>query len=94
MPVELSLHLDERADCGSDIDWYLQIKEELDVANYPCVHVANACSSEANKIMDRLLGILSLTTVREPPDGIIIGFCPWCKVALNVSAAFQETPEP
>lgn len=83
---ELARHLRDCSDCSNDVLWYAAIREELDVNAYPCIHIAYACSRAANQVIDEQHGMYAIRTDAARGEGIVIGFCPWCGLELNVSA--------
>ena len=69
-----------------DLYWYAEIKSIVDVEDYPCIHLAHACSEVGRKIISRHLGLFSIRFDANGDDGIVIGNCPWCGIQLNISA--------
>ena len=90
IPTWVRSHLEECENCRSDLDWFLQIRNELDVTSYPCIHIAYACSKKTNRLANRDFGIYSLIYDRPSSTGLVIEFCPWCGTKLNVSAGITE----
>lgn len=76
---ELVRHLAECDDCSNDVRWYLDIREELEVTAYPCIHLAYGASSAANHLIVQQHGVYVL-------GGIVIGYCPWCGLELKFLA--------
>lgn len=87
LPVdeELLRHLSVCSDCSNDVLWYLAIRQEVDVTTFPCVHIAYATSAAANRVIDEHHGVYAIRT-GVTGHGIVIGFCPWCALELNVAA--------
>lgn len=77
-------HLGECSDCSNDVLWLVEIRDELDAASYPCLHIAYGASSAANHLIHQQHGVYVIRTGGDA--GIVIGFCPWCGLELNVAA--------
>ena len=71
LPDDFLDHVRSCPDCPNDILWFLEIPNECDVASFPCLHLAYACSSKANHIVTRHHGLYAVTT--GPGTGIVIG---------------------
>src|SRR5689334_12232818 len=79
-------HLESCQDCPNDILWYFEIRDELNVEDFPCLHMAYACSSRLNRLARRGIGsTFELRTSPDKDEGIVIGYCPWCAIPLPVS---------
>jgi hypothetical protein len=92
VPVEDELlrHLSVCSDCSNDVLWYVAIRKDVDVTAYPCLHIAYASSPAANRVVDEHHGVYAIRTDVGENTGIVIGFCPWCALELNVSASPQN----
>ena len=85
MSPRLKAHLAGCSDCQNDVLWLLEIRDEVDVGAFPCIHVAYACSSRANHRLRQQHGMFVLMTEGKSGDGIVIGYCPWCALEVNTS---------
>jgi hypothetical protein len=92
VPVEDELlrHLSVCSDCSNDVLWYVDIRKDVDVTAYPCLHIAYASNPAANRIVDQHHGVYAIRTDVSGNTGIVIGFCPWCALELNVSATAER----
>jgi hypothetical protein len=86
LPPDLGLHLANCSDCCLDVCWFVEIRQEISVEQYPCVHIAYASTAHANHMIHQSNNVFVLTTNRKRAEGIVIGYCPWCGLALNTSA--------
>lgn len=84
LPVEVRNWLSNHRDIWTDIWWYVEIRSEIDLEDYPCVHLGYAASSKANHVVDQHLGIFAIRTGGERQNSIVIEFCPWCARRLKV----------
>lgn len=78
-------HLTHCCDCSNDVLWYSAIRDEADVNAYPCLHLTYAASRFANHVIAEQHGVYIIRTDDAGHQGIVIGFCPWCGLQLNVS---------
>lgn len=85
IPGSLLRHLETCGDCTNDVLWLLEIRDEIDVTAFPCLHLAYACSSRAGHALERHLGLFSLKVPETKGHAIVIGYCPWCGIELDVS---------
>ena len=86
IPVPLLRHLETCGDCRNDVLWLIEIRDELDVTAFPCIHLAYGCSSGAGHLLEHHLQLFSLKVPTTNEASIVIGYCPWCGIELNVSA--------
>jgi len=91
IPAAVRQHLEQCSDCLCDVDWYVDVRDEVDVARYPCIHLAYAASSKTGHVIEKHHGMFSIKMDAPDGAGIVIGFCPWCGKELNVSAVGEET---
>jgi hypothetical protein len=47
LPPDLRRSIAENPDLQTDIWWYVEIRHELDIEDFPCIHIAYAISSKA-----------------------------------------------
>ena len=79
LDADLVQHLRGCSDCSNDVLWFFDIRDEVDVGTYPCLHLAYGAGSAANGVVQRQNNLYLI-------GGIVIGYCPWCALELNVSA--------
>ena len=80
-------HVSACDDCATSLLWYLDIKDVADYREYPCLHFAYFCNDDEDRCIDYLHGLFSVILDKDKRTGIVIGFCPWCGIQLNVSGA-------
>jgi hypothetical protein len=73
-------------DIWTDIWWYIDIRNETKLDDFPCVHVAYAASAKANFLIGRSHGVFAINSNEMRNEGIVIAFCPWCAKPLSVNA--------
>jgi hypothetical protein len=78
-------HLASCSDCSHSLFQFLQIRGSLDYRSQPCFHVAYHSADVRERCLGKDFGIYHIITDREKRQGIVIGFCPWCGVALPTS---------
>ncbi len=86
IPGDAVDHLVECVDCSNDLLWFIGIRQEIDVTTYPCLHLAFACSSRGNGVIERQHGMFAIRVDVKTGRSIVIGFCPWCGLRLNTAA--------
>jgi hypothetical protein len=84
--LQLREHLELCPDCPNDILWLMEIRDEIDVLSFPCIHLAYGSSNCVGSIIEREHGLFAIATKLPDPQAIVIGYCPWCGIELNVSA--------
>ncbi|MCV3766625.1 hypothetical protein [Rhizobium sp. TRM95796] len=87
LPPDLRRSIADNPDLQTDIWWYVEIRHELDIEDFPCIHIAYAISSKAKSVIGRSHGVFTLSLDQTRTNGLVIGFCPWCATPLNVSAS-------
>lgn len=87
LPRGLRQHVESCSDCSNDVLWLLQIRDELDVESFPCLHLAYGCSRHAGHVLKLQHDMFSIVIDRDRDHRIVIGYCPWCGIELNVSAS-------
>ena len=85
IPGPLLRHLETCGDCRNDVLWLIEIRDELDVTAFPCLHLAYGCSSRAGHALELRLGFFAVRIPDQKGHAIVIGYCPWCGIELNVS---------
>ncbi len=93
--TSFSAHLSECSDCVQSLLQFLQTNPSIDYAIHPCFHVAYYSADSQDRCLDLSLGMYFIVTDRETRAGIVIGFCPWCGVALPIGLGPKITvPQP
>jgi len=73
-------------DIWTDIWWYVDIRNETRLDDFPCVHIAYAASAKAGFLIGQSHGVFAIGSNEKRTEGIVIAFCPWCAKPLNVNA--------
>jgi len=76
-------HVSSCDDCLTSLLWYLDIRNDIDYHEYPCLHLAYFCRSEQDRCIDLKHGLFSI--IIDERYSIVIGNCPWCGIKLNTS---------
>lgn len=87
LPTEIRRLIASHPNIWIDIWWYISIRKNLHVDDFPCVHIAYATSAEANRSIVEEHGVFSILTGNKRSEGLVIAFCPWCAISLNTDAS-------
>lgn len=80
-------HLKECDDCQTSLYQFFDIRGRVDYASEPCFHVAYWSAGVPSRCLDKTHGLYSVATMDgKSGHGVVIGFCPWCGVALPTGA--------
>jgi len=83
---EIIEHLETCSDCTNDVLWYLEIREICDFKKFPCLHIAYACNNQTARLVSNQNNVFSININGNKENGIVIGYCPWCGIKLNVDS--------
>ena len=83
IPGPLLRHLETCSDCRNDVLWLVDIRDEVDVTSFPCLHLASGCSSRAGHALEFHLGVFAIRVPATKAHAIVVGYCPWCGIELN-----------
>lgn len=85
LPKAIANEIRNNDDLKTDVYWYLEINESIDIDNFPCIHLAYANSNKLNNIINKEGDLYILRYGTLSSDRIVIGHCPWCGKKLNTS---------
>ncbi|MBP1853179.1 hypothetical protein [Rhizobium halophytocola] len=91
VPENVRRRISSHPNLWNDIWWYVEIRADLRVEDFPCVHIAYATSPKAGCVICRFHDVYLVNFAGKQNEGIVIGYCPWCAEPLNVNAISKAT---
>ena len=76
----------ENSDFWDDLYWFAEAQQEFLSGDYPCIHMAYACSPAGGPSIAKQHNLYSILHP-TPTTTIVIGNCPWCGIELNNAAS-------
>ena len=86
LPPGATQSLVDCPDLVTDIWWYMDIRNERKLEDFPCVHIAYAMSAKLDSVMAKSHGVFTIQLDDARTKGVVIGYCPWCAKPLNTGA--------
>ena len=84
-------HLKECNDCQTSLWQFFEIRGRVDYTSEPCFHVAYWSADVPFRCIEIIHGCYSIATFDgKIGRGVVIGFCPWCGVALPTGANCKQ----
>lgn len=84
------LHASDCPDCLDDLLMYLEIRDHTDYREFPCLHLAYYATKEELCCVENDRGFFFIMLPGRKSEGIGIGFCPWCGIALPTTSVEMD----